>query len=120
MIGKVNVRSMPSVYGGWVTRIRRAGTEVEVTDEVLNSRGETWYAIRMYQGYVGYIRGDLLRVDIRPAEAPQKQESARIIEAVGSKPTVIYIVLDPSYFEAGETPQIIYITPEQAAAMGGS
>ena len=87
-IQKVNVRAMASIYSSWVTQIRYAGSEVEVTAEVINSSGETWYAVRLYQGYIGYIRGNLLRVNITPLEtlaepviiqAPQKTETPRII-----------------------------------------
>ena len=114
-ISKVNVRTIASVRGGWVTRILQASTEVEVTAEVMNSSGEIWYAVRLYQGYVGYIRGDLLRVDIRPVET--RREVVNVQES-GDSNVVIYVVVDPSLLETGTQPKVVYITPDQAAEMG--
>ena len=122
MISKVNVRTLASVYSKWVTQIRAAGTEVEVTAEVMNSRGEIWYAVKLYQGYVGYIRGDLLRVDIEPVEKAEAEQV--VIQTVKQKtsqsPKVIYIVVqsDEPVSDADSETEIIYITPEQAAELG--
>ena len=115
-IQKVNVRAMASIYSSWVTQIRYAGSEVEVTAEVINSSGETWYEVRLYQGYIGYIRGNLLRVNITPLEtlaepviiqAPQKTETPRII----------YVVVQ-SEEDVPKDGEVIYITQEQAEQLG--
>ena len=119
-IGKVNVRAMASVRGAWITRIRYAGTEVEVTAQVINSSGETWYAVRLYSGLVGYIRGDLLRVDIKPVESAASEPAKEIVvrQATGTDSSIIiYLVVDPSLLQASE-PRVIIVTPEQAAQLG--
>lgn len=118
---------MASTRSGWVTRILQAGTEVEVTAEVLNSAGETWYAVKLYSGYVGYIRGDLLRVDIVPAEeetpaqAPAQAPAAAPVQAPAqaggdteNPPYVIYIVLDPGMLNTNGESQVIQVVPQQS------
>ena len=121
MIGKVNLRAMASVRAAWVSRIRYANTEVEVTAQVINSSGETWYAVRLYSGLVGYIRGDLLRVDIQPVQAEQAVSPQNVVvrEASGADSTiVIYVVVDPGLLSGTTQPKVIVLTPEQAAQMG--
>ncbi len=120
MISRVNVRTMPSVYGSWVTQIRTAGTEVEVTAEVMNTSGETWYAVKLYQGYVGYIRGDLLRVEIDPIE---EEEEPIIIQTQKKQstesPRIIYVVVQSEEdVPDNKDAEIVFITPEQAAELG--
>ena len=123
LISKVNVRTMPSIAAGQVVQIRNAGTEVMVTAEVLNSSGETWYAVKLYQGYVGYIRSDLLRVEVTE-EMPKDKADETIVTTVKNKtngsPKVIYVIVEPTQApkEEEEETQIIYITPDQAQEMG--
>ena len=116
VIQKVNVRSMASVYSGWITQIRYPGSEVEVTAEVINSSGETWYEVRLYLGYVGYIRGNLLRVNIVPVEPVVEQV---IIQAPPKTetPKVIYVVVE-SEADVPKDGEVIYITQEQAEQLG--
>ena len=64
----------------------------------MNSSGQTWYAVKLANGIMGYIRSDLLRVDIRPVEA---------------KVEVVYITPEPSPTPAA-TPEVIYVNPEPA------
>ena len=122
LISKVNVRTLASVYSKWVTQIRSAGTEVEVTAEVMNSSGEIWYAVKLYQGYVGYIRGDLLRVNVEPVEKTEAEQVViqTVKQQTSQSPRVIYVVVQSEEDvpeEISET-EIIYITPEQAAELG--
>ncbi len=112
---------MASVRGAWVSRIRYANTEVEVTAQVINSSGETWYAVRLYSGLVGYIRGDLLRVDIQPVPTAQTVIPQEVVvrEATGADSTiVIYVVVDLGLLSGSTQPKVIVLTPEQAAQMG--
>ena len=123
LISKVNVRTMPSIAAGQVVQIRSAGTEVIVTGKALNSSGETWYAVKMYQGYVGYIRSDLLRVEVTE-EIPKDTADETIVTTIKNKtngsPKVIYVIVEPTQApkEEEEETQIIYITPDQAQEMG--
>ena len=108
---------MASIRSTWISRIRNANTEMEVTAEVLNSSGETWYAVRLYSGLVGYIRGDLLRVDIQPVQTVSTQ--AAYVQPSGTdSPIVIYVVLDSSLLSGSTEPKVVVITPEQAAQLG--
>ena len=116
-MGRVNVRTLASVHSGQVIQIRNAGTEVEVNAEVLNSAGETWYAVKLYSGYTGYIRADLLRVDIEPVRAAVPEPAASVQESSESS-VIIYVVVDESILESGVEPKIVYVTPEQAAEIG--
>ncbi len=115
---------MPSTRAGQVIQIRAAGTEVQVTAQVINSSGETWYAVKLYQGYVGYIRADLLRVELQQEKtAPALDETdATLINIVREKtnvtPKVIYIVVDPQEVQEPADTQIYVITPEQAEDLG--
>ncbi len=56
----VNVRSEATTQSERVTTIAEAGTEVVVTGEI-EADGAVWYAIS-YEGYVGYIRSDLMEI----------------------------------------------------------
>ena len=115
-IQKVNVRSMASIYSGWVTQIRYAGTEVEVTAEVINSSGETWYEVRLYQGLVGYIRGNLLRVNITPVETVVEPVIIQTQKKTET-PRIIYVVVQ-SEEDVPKDGEVIYITQEQAEQLG--
>ena len=122
LISRVNVRTMPSVRAKQVVQIRSAGTEVMVDAKVLNSSGEAWYAVKLYQGYVGYIRSDLLRVEVTEAH-PKDETDEVIVKTVKKKtngtPKVIYIIVDPEKEEEEEEEtRIIYITPDQAEELG--
>ena len=120
---KVNVRSMPSTKAGLVIQISSVSTEVMVNAKVLNSKGETWYAVKLYQGYVGYIRGDLLRVELTE-ETPKKDEADEtIVSTIKTKtngsPKIVYVIVEPTVTEEPEEEtQVIYITPEQAQELG--
>lgn len=81
LLNQVNVRSMPSVYSGRVTRIRSAGTEVIVTAVAKNSSGEYWYAVQLYSGLLGYIRSDLLQADIEEKREKPEEKAAPTPEA---------------------------------------
>ena len=119
VIGKVNVRAMASIRSSWITRIRYANTEMEVTARVINSSGETWYAVRLYSGLVGYIRGDLLRVDIQPVQVQAAEPEVIVRQSPGTGSNIlVYVVVDPSLLQSGSEPQVIFVTPEQAAQMG--
>ena len=63
-MNEVNVRALPSTKSSLVRRINSRKSEVSVNSEILNSAGETWYGVKLYSGHVGYIRGDLLDVEI--------------------------------------------------------
>ena len=115
-VQKVNVRSMASIYSSWVTQIRYAGSEVEVTAEILNSSGETWYEVRLYQGFVGYIRGNLLRVSITPVETATEPVIIQTQPKTQS-PRIIYVVVQ-SEEDVPKDGEVIYITQEQAEQLG--
>ena len=77
----------------------------------------------MYSGYVGYIRSDLLRVELDKTEAEAAvvpmATSATNSEAAGKSHRVIYVIVEPvEEEEKEEEPEIIYLTPEQAAETG--
>ena len=117
VIQKVNVRAMASIYSSWVTQIRYAGSEVEVTAEVINSSGETWYEVRLYQGYIGYIRGNLLRVNITPVEVLESEPVIIQTPKKTETPRIIYVVVQ-SEEDVPKDGEIIYITQEQAEQLG--
>ncbi len=95
----------------------------------MNSSGQTWYAVKLANGIMGYIRSDLLRVDIRPVEA--KVEVVYLTPeptpAPAVTPEVIYVLADPDptptpiviYVQreqlAEVTPEVIYVNPEPAS-----
>ena len=95
---KVNVRSLPSVYATRVACLRTAGTLVDVTAVVINTAGAQWYAVTLQSGTLGYIRSDLLRVELDKTAASE------------SAPQIVYVTSEPEV-----TPEIIYVTPAPAA-----
>ena len=112
---KVNVRSLPSIYSTRVATIKRAGTVVEITEEVLNSSGEIWYAVKLLNGTMGYIRGDLLRVDITPVIETAAEPTPEVVYvSTGARPTptpqIIYVTPPPE--DAEPTPQVIYVVQQ--------
>ena len=122
-MGRVNVRTLPSVYAPRATTISRSGTTVTVMEEVQNSAGQTWYAVKLQNGVMGYIRGDLLHVDIvyvyeEPASVYAAAVTPEVIYMLATPaptptPVIIYIQQEQLTTPAPEvTPQIIYITPE--------
>ena len=126
-MGQVNVRTLPSVYAPRATTIRRSGTTVTVMEEVQNSAGQTWYAVKLQNGVMGYIRGDLLRVDIvyaaeDPTPSPMPVVTPEIIYMLATPaptptPIIIYIQRELVTTPAPEvTPEVIYITPEPTPA----
>ena len=114
--GKVNLRALPSTRASRVTVIQNKGTAMEVLEEVLNSASETWYAVKLYNGYMGYILGSLLDADLEypPEETPAIQYIYITPEPVAeATPEVIYV---PMGAAAAPTPSpiILYVTPEPA------
>lgn len=55
----VNVRANASAKGGKVGQVSR-GQILTVVSQVINSAGETWYAVKLSDGTEGFIRSDLL------------------------------------------------------------
>ena len=96
---KVNVRSLPSVYATRVACLRTAGTIVDVTAVVINTSGAQWYAVTLQSGTLGYIRSDLLRVELGKTAATEVT------------PQIVYVTPEPEV-----TPEVIYVTPPPAAA----
>ncbi len=113
-ISKVNVRSLASTKASRVRQLHSAGTEVMVTAEVLNSAGEKWYGVKLYSGYVGYIRADLLTVQLDKKETVSMSASEPISTSTNCR-KVIYVIVEPVKEKEQE---IVYITPEQAIEMG--
>ena len=128
LISKVNVRALASTRASLVRQISSPSTEVMITSEVINSSGEKWYGVKLYSGYVGYIRADLLRVELEKTEeaAAVKTSSAASSKAGASVPAasgrrIIYVIVEPAAEETKEAeqePEIIYLTPEQAVELG--
>ncbi|MBR2822384.1 MAG: SH3 domain-containing protein [Clostridia bacterium] len=128
LISKVNVRALPSTKASLVRQIGSASTEVMITSDVTNSAGVKWYGVKLYSGYVGYIRADLLRVTldekedaaaVKTASAPASTVSSSVPASAGRR--IIYVIVEPVAEETKEAelePEIIYLTPEQAAEMG--
>ena len=124
VMGQVNVRTLPSVYAPRATTIRRSGTTVKVMEEVQNSAGQTWYAVKLQSGVMGYIRGDLLHVDIvyvteeEATPSPMPAVTPEVIYMLATPaptptPIIIYIQQELVSTPAPEvTPEVIYITPE--------
>lgn len=67
----VNVRMEASTKGGKAGQISR-GQILTVVSQVVNSAGETWYAVKLSDGTEGFIRSDLL---IETDEEESKQAS---------------------------------------------
>ena len=113
-MSRVNVRVLASIYSACVTTIRSSGTVVTVMEEVVNSSGQTWYAVKLANGMMGYIRGDLLRVEVEPVNAAPEVVYLTLepspVPAV--TPEVIYVLADP---DPTPTPVIIYVQREQLA-----
>ena len=101
---KVNVRALASINSNRAALIRNSGTVVEVTQEVLNSAGEIWYAVKMYNGTMGYILGSLLHVEITPLLPEATEEPEKIV--------YVYVTPVPA---AGVTPEVIYVPVAQEA-----
>lgn len=117
----MNVRALPSTKASLVRQISSASTEVIITSDVTNSAGERWYGVRLYSGYVGYIRSDLLRVELDKTEAVAVAVPTSTVasKTAGKSHKVIYVIVEPvEEEEKEEEPEIIYLTPEQAAEMG--
>ena len=130
-IKRVNVRSQPSTQATRVMTIRSAGTEFSVSARVKNSSGEIWYAVRLANGTLGYIRSDLLNtdhvilledpysyeadVDTRPAAASESgSDVINIISTPAPTPEIVYVTVDPS-LQPTPTPILVYVTTDPAA-----
>ena len=126
-IKRVNVRSQPSTYATKVMTIRAARTEFSVSARVKNSSGEIWYAVKLANGTLGYIRSDLVNtdhvillrdpytyeadVDTRPVAASESaSEVINIISQPEVTPQIIYVTLDPAT-QPTPTPIYVYVTP---------
>ena len=118
---KVNVRASASIYSTRVAVIRNSGTVMEITAKVINSSGEIWYAVKLYNGTLGYILGSLLHVEIKPVEEEEEDKTEKVIvqyvyvtpePVVEVTPEVIYVPLAESAVQATPTPIIVYVTPE--------
>ena len=115
---KVNVRALASIYSTRAAVIRNSGTRVEITEEVLNSSGETGYAVKLYNGTLGYILGSLLHADITPAASEEETDQILVKyvyltpEPVAEvTPEVIYVTVEPA---PTPTPIYVYVTPAPA------
>ena len=136
---EVNVRSLPSTKSRLVRQISSKQSEVSVNTEVLNSAGETWYGVKLYSGHVGYIRGDLLDVDIEKVDSSESDDSdskkstasadasaaAGKDDASNPKPSesmvIVYVVTVPEgqvVQSAKKDGVFIYLTPEEAENLG--
>jgi len=115
-IKNVNVRSQPSIHSTKVATIRSAGTEFIVSSRAKNSAGELWYAVKLANGTLGYIRSDLLNTDhVILLDDPydyEDQEATKTVPASESASDTLKIVTDRTVRDPNPTPQIIYITPE--------
>ena len=129
-IKQVNVRSQPSIHATRVMRIKSAGTEFTVTARVKNSSGEIWYAVKLANGTLGYIRSDLLNtdhvilledpysyeseIDTHPAAASESgSDVINIISTPEPTPEIVYVTTDPSLLPT-PTPILVYVTPDPA------
>ncbi len=59
----VYLRKEPTTASKSLTTVKKAGTAVLVTSAALQEDGYIWYGVS-YKNYEGYIRGDLLRLDM--------------------------------------------------------
>ena len=131
-IKRVNVRSQPSTQATRVMTIKSAGTEFNVSARVKNSSGEIWYAVKLANGTLGYIRSDLLNtdhvilledpysyeadVDTHPAAASESgSDVINIISTPAPTPEILFVTVDPS-LQPTPTPILVYVTPEPAPA----
>ena len=108
---KVNVRALPSIYSTRVTTISSAGTLVTIMAEVINSSGEKWYAVKLLNGIMGYIRADLLYAQVFPVE--EVAEAAEVV-AAAAEPQIVYVYVTPEPVTE-VTPQVIYVKKESPA-----
>ena len=130
-IKQVNVRSQPSTQATRVMTIKSAGTEFSVSARVKNSSGEIWYAVKLANGTLGYIRSDLLNtdhvilledpytyegeVDTHPAAASESgSDVINIISTPEPTPEIVYVTTDPSLLPT-PTPILVYVTPDPAS-----
>jgi uncharacterized protein YgiM (DUF1202 family) len=130
-INWVNVRSQPSTQANRVMTIRSAGTEFSVSARVKNSSGEIWYAVKLANGTLGYIRSDLLNtdhvilledpysyeseIDTHPAAASESgSDVINIISTPEPTPEIVYVTTDPSLLPT-PTPILVYVTPDPAS-----
>ena len=115
-IKNVNVRSQPSIHSTKVATIRSAGTEFIVSARAKNSAGELWYAVKLANGTLGYIRSDLLNTDhVILLDDPydyEDQELTKTVPASESASDSLKIVEDRTVKDPNPTPQVIYITPQ--------
>ena len=65
----VYLRSEPTTASKSLTTVKKAGTAVLVTGGELQADGYIWYNVT-YSGKVGYIRGDLLNLDLSAIPTP--------------------------------------------------
>lgn len=59
----VYLRSEPTTASKSLTTVKKSGTTVLVTSAALQEDGYIWYGVT-YQNHEGYIRGDLLKLDM--------------------------------------------------------
>lgn len=59
----VYLRSQPTTASKSLTTVKKSGTAVLVTSAALQEDGYIWYGVT-YQSHQGYIRGDLLKLDM--------------------------------------------------------
>ena len=115
-IKNVNVRSQPSIHSTKVATIRSAGTEFIVSSRAKNSAGELWYAVKLANGTLGYIRSDLLNTDhVILLDDPydyEDQESTKTVPASESASDSLKIVTDRVVKDPNPTPQVIYISSD--------
>jgi len=117
-IKNVNVRSQPSIYSTRVATVRSAGTEFIVSSRVKNSSGELWYAVKLANGTLGYIRSDLLNTDhvilLADPYGYEDAEQTKTVPASESGSDILKIVTDREVKDPNPTPQVIYVTPAPA------
>ena len=65
----VYLRSEPTTASKSLTTVKKAGTAVLVTSAALEADGYIWYGVT-YNNKVGYIRGDLLNLDLSAIPTP--------------------------------------------------
>ena len=115
-IKNVNVRSQPSIHSTKVATIRSAGTEFIVSSRAKNSAGELWYAVKLANGTLGYIRSDLLNTDhVILLDDPydyEDQENTKTVPASESASDSLKIVTDRVVKDPNPTPQVIYISSD--------
>lgn len=68
-VNAVYMRSEPTTASKSLTTIKKAGTAVMVTSAEMQGDGYIWYGVT-YNNKVGYIRGDLLNLDLSAIPTP--------------------------------------------------